>query len=273
VAGGKDIVVRARHVVATAAAVALCASCASSEPVLQSGAGAEVTHDGLHRVDNTTMDAAWMKPDLDLRDYTGLMVTGAGMSFRPADEGGVPSRRGTSGFPISEENRNRLREEMRKAFEEELSKLGRYELVEEPGPGVLLLSAGLIDVVSRVPPVDECAGRCEVYLTELGEATLVLELRDSVTNETLVRAVDRRGPDPSHMPRQADSVRSWSEVRQLARGWARLVRQRLEEFDRADQPAPTSDSRSDSRRDPPERTVMDSHPSSLVARADEGGGG
>ncbi len=61
----------------------------------------------------------------------------------------------------------------------------------------------------------------------------MLELRDSLTNEILVRAVDRRGRNPSHMPRQADSVRTWSEVRQVARGSVRMVRQRLEELDQA----------------------------------------
>jgi hypothetical protein len=198
------------------------------------GPEAEVTYDGLHRVDNVTMDAARMKPGLDLRAYTRLMVVGAGMSFKTEDENGQrwwPGKSSESDFPISEENRKRLQQEMRTAFEEELSELQRYELVTEPGPGVLMLAGALIDVVSKVPPVDECVGRCEVYLSDIGEATLVLELRDSVSNEVLVRAVDRRAAETSGWPVEASSVTVWSEVRRLAHSWARLVRQRLEEFD------------------------------------------
>lgn len=240
VTGIRNLVPHARAISVTAMAAALCMSCAPAKPVLQSGPDAEVTYDGLYRVDNTAMDAAWMKPDLDLSGYTGLMIVGAGMSFKPVDDRGQRSWPATSTeaeFPISEEDRDRLRDEMRKAFEEELSKLQRYELAEEPGPGVLMLSAGLIDVVSRVPPVDECVGGCDVYLTEIGEATLVLELRDSVTNEVLVRAADRRAPDPSRWPIEANSVRTWSEVRQVAQTWARMVRQRLEELDSLVDPA------------------------------------
>lgn len=219
---------------ATVAAAASCTSCAPAQPSVQTGPDAEVTYDGLHRVDKSTTDAVWMKPDLDLSGYTKLMVVGAGMSFKPVDEDGQrwwPGRSTETDFPISEENRKRLQQEMRTAFEEELSKLERYELVNEPGQGVLMLAGALIDVVSKVPPVDECPGRCDVYLTQIGEATLVLELRDSVTNEVLVRAVDRRAAEAFGWPTEASSVTVWSEVRQLARSWARLVRQRLEEFD------------------------------------------
>ncbi len=223
-------------VMATAAAVS-ATSCAPAQPTVQMGPEAEVTYDGLHRVNNAGASAVWMKPDLDLRAYTKLMVVGAGMSFKTEDENGQrwwPGKSGETDFPISEEGRKRLQQEMRTAFEEELSKLQRYQLVSQPGPGVLMLAGALIDVVSKVPPVDQCTGRCDVYLTDVGEATLVLELRDSVTNEVLVRAVDRRAAGVSGWPVEANSVTVWSEVRRLAHSWARLVRQRLEGFDSVD---------------------------------------
>jgi hypothetical protein len=216
------------------AAAALGAACAPATPNLQTGPDAEITYDGLHRLDNTSMDAAWMKPDIDLGAYTGLMLAGAGIALKPVDDAGQrwwPGKSSQSDFPISDEGQKRLQQEMRTAFVEELSKLERYELVDQPGAGVLLLVGGLIDVVSNVPPVDQCVGRCEVYLTEIGEATLVLELRDSVTQEVLVRAVDRRLAESPGWAIEADSVTVWSEVRQLARSWARLMRERLEELD------------------------------------------
>lgn len=215
------------------AAAALGSACAPANPSLQTGPDAEITHDGLHRLDNTSMDAAWMKPDIDLGAYTGLMLAGAGIALKPVDDQGRwwPGKSGSSEFPISEEGQERLQEEMRAAVVEEFSKLERYELVNEPGAGVLVLVGGLIDVVSKVPPVDECAGRCEVYLTEVGEATLVLELRDSVTREVLVRAIDRRLAESPGWAIEANSVTAWSEVRRLAQSWARLMRERLEELD------------------------------------------
>lgn len=222
-----------------AAAIALGVSTDSlAKPRLETGPDAEVTHDGLHRVDKTTMGAAWVKPDFDLSGYTKLILAGAGVSFKPIDDEGQRWWPGRSSdqteFPISEENKARLQEEMRTAFVEELADLERYEIVSEPGRGVLMLVVGLIDVVSRVPPVDECVGRCDVYLSSVGEATLVLELRDSVTNEVLARAADRRAAESQGWPTEADSISVWPEVRRLAHTWGNLVRKRLDEFDSVD---------------------------------------
>ena len=41
----------------------------NAAPRVQTGPNAEVTHDGLTRVDRSVMDAAWVKADLDLRGY------------------------------------------------------------------------------------------------------------------------------------------------------------------------------------------------------------
>lgn len=221
-------------------ALGMFSAAAPAKPKLETGPDAEITHDGLYLVDKTTMDAAWVKPDLDLTSYTKLQLAGAGVAFKPVDDDGRrwwPGSGASSSdteFPISEEGKARLQEEMRAAFLEELADLERYEIVDEPGPGVLMLVVGLIDIVSRVPPVDECVGRCDVYLSSVGEATMVLELRDSVTNEVLARAADRRAAEQSGWPTEANSVTVWPEVRRLASTWGRLVRKRLDEFESVD---------------------------------------
>jgi len=208
----------------------------SAKPRLQTGPDAEVTFDGLHRVDKTVMSAAWVKPDLDLRVYEKLMLVGAGITYAPLDEEGErwwPGRSDVTEFPINEEARERFREEVSTAFVEGLSDIEGYEIVTEPGPQTLMLVAGVIDVMSRVPPADECVGRCDIYLTDVGEATLVIELRDSVTGEVLVRAADRRAAEAA-FPIDASSVTVWPEVRRLASTWARMVRKRLEDFETID---------------------------------------
>jgi hypothetical protein len=209
----------------------------SAAPRLQTGPDAEITPDGLHRVDKTVMDAAWVKPDLDLRGYDKLMLIDAGFSYRAVDNEGkryVPGRSNDEEFYISQENRERVEREMREAFLEELGRLERYEIVTQAGPGVLMLISGVSDVVSSVPPVDSCAGRCEVYLSEVGEATLIVELRDAMSNEILVRAADRRAAESAGWPREASAVTVWTEVRRLASFWGRRVTNALENFESID---------------------------------------
>ena len=218
------------EICAPAAALLLLAACAGSggqQPTIDTGPNAEVTYDGLYRVNRPTLDEAWVKPDLDLRPYTKIMPVNGGVAYREVrDSGGRALTRSTANeFPISTENRARLEQTIAEEFREEFETLDNYEIVSEPGPDVLTLKLALIDVVSNVPP--EPIGRSTVYLRSVGEATLVLELYDSESGEILARAVDRRAAESAY-PRESNPVTNWSEVRRLARTWARILRQRFE---------------------------------------------
>jgi hypothetical protein len=216
--------------VGSIALIASSVHAAPKAPRVQTGATAEITHDGLHRVDRSVMDAAWVKPDLDLTGYTKLMLVSVGISYKEDPDYKGTFDRSATEFPIDEENRERLQRTVREEFLEEFEMLERYEIVTEPGPGVLMLIGGVLDVVSRVPPERPGAGaRGGVYLTSVGDATLVLELRDSTTNEILARAADRRSAE-SAFAFEVNTVTAWSEVRRLAGAWARLLRTRLEEL-------------------------------------------
>jgi hypothetical protein len=212
---------------------AMLVGCAS-EPTIQSGPDAEVTYDGLTRVDNTVMDAAWKLADLDLSGYTKVKMLGAGIEFRHATgptSGSTASMRrsGQSEFPLDESQQERLRQTITEAFTAEMSNSERFELVDTMGPDTLLVRGVLLDVVSRVPP--DRIGRSQVFLSSVGEATLVLELRDSVTFGILARAVDRRAAARPGSSMQSNTVTNWAEVRRLANRWAQQLRAGLESLD------------------------------------------
>jgi hypothetical protein len=213
-------------------AITLGAAAAPKQPRIETGPDAEVTHDGLVRVQRSVVDAAWVKPTLDLTPYKKLMVVSQGVAFRKLDPVSDFQARSESQFPVKEENKERLSRELREAFERELGELERYEIVSSPGPDVLLLTGAVIDVVSNVPPDIDSArfGRGGVYLTSVGDAVLVIELRDSESGEILARAADRRAAE-SPFAFEVNSVSVWTEVRRLASYWASLLRRRLEEIE------------------------------------------
>lgn len=118
---------------------------------------------------------------------------------------------------------------MAKAFREELEQAEHFKIVDEPGPDVLLVRGGLLDVVSYVPP--EPVARAEIYLTRVGEATLVVEMRDSQTGAILLRAVDRRAAeDEARGFSHSNRVSNTAEFRRLARAWGSIMREGLDRF-------------------------------------------
>jgi hypothetical protein len=176
-----------------------------------------------------------VKPDFDLTPYTKLMIVSAGASFKKVKPvSSFEARKGASEFPISPEAQQMFKDVMKEEFTKELSKLKRYQIVDQPGPDVLMLVGAVIDIVSAVPSdVDSAsfAGRGGVYLSSVGDATLVIELRDSQSNEILGRAADRRAAE-SPFTFEANKVTAWTEVHRLAQAWASLLRKRLEEIEK-----------------------------------------
>jgi hypothetical protein len=225
--------------VAAVAAASLCVGigvAAPKQPRIQTGPNAEVTADGLVRVQKSVSDAAWVKPDFDLTPYTKLMIVSGGVSFKKVKPvSSFEARQGASEFPISEEGQQMFKDILKEEFTKELSKLKRYQIVDKPGPDVLVMVGAVVNVTSAVPTDTESArfagARAGVYLTSVGDATLIIELRDSESNEILGRAADRRAAE-SPFAFEVNKVTAWTEVHRLAQAWASLVRQRLEDIEK-----------------------------------------
>jgi len=219
--------------IAALALVALAAAGCSATPSFQEGPDAEVTHDGLTRVDGTIMDAVWARTDIDLTQYSKVMFQGVGIEYREVS-GPYSGRQGSSTaarrssqseFQLHPDTRALFEEEISAAFREEVAQSSIFEVVEEEGPEVLVVVGGLLDVVSRVPP--ETIGRSRVWIDSVGEATLVLEIRSSVSNTIYVRAIDRRAAQSATMS-ESTTVSNRAEVRRLGRRWGRMMRDGLD---------------------------------------------
>lgn len=209
------------------------AGCAGTTPTIDTSPEAEVTFDGLHEVKGGKADHAWARPGIDLAQYSKIVLQGAGIEYRPGGESGRSwSSRSRGGpYEVTERQKTRFRALVVSVFLEELAKSEHFTLVDEAGPDVLLIRGALLDVVSWVPP--EPIGRGEVFISKVGETTLVLELRDSITEAVLVRAVDRRAADGYGVYGDlslSSPVTNQADVKRMVRYWAQLLRERLDEY-------------------------------------------
>ena len=217
------------------AVAALAVACTTTPPSIQTGPDAEVSFDGLHKVDNSQADLAWATPDFDISAYTKIMLVGEGIEYTPAKNRGRTSMERQRGGPyfIDENSRARFEALVSEVFLEEMQKIERFEIVDEPGPDVMMIRGGLLDVVSYVPS-DTNIGRGGIYLRTVGEATLVLELRDSETGAILARSIDRRAAERmGDTMMESNRVTNAAEVRRLIRFWGTRLREGLEGFGQA----------------------------------------
>lgn len=216
-------------------AAAALAGC-SATPTFQTGDDAEVTFDGLTRMDGTVMDIVWARTDIDLTTYSKIKLQGLGVEYRDVD-GPYSGRAGTSTmrtrsdvteFQLDAATRAIFEEEIGSAFQEELARSDVYEIVTKAGPDVLLIRAGLLDVVSRVPP--EPRGNTQFFIDSVGEATLVLEIRGSLSNTIYARAVDGRAAASTFQMQLSNRATNRAEIRRLGRHWGQVLREALEKL-------------------------------------------
>lgn len=209
---------------AAAAGLVLCfhSGGANSQPALATGPEAGVTEEGLHRVDPLIMEGAWVRPDVDFSRYTRILLMPTAVHFRD-----VPQRRydprtsiGTTEFPLSNERKEWLRREWRRAVEAVFAEQSSYELYEGAGEDVLVVQAFLVDVVSRIPP--DVAGSAYTMVRDPWIVHVVLELRDGATAELLARSVDQRRAEGL-----LEVGEVWHQTRDVVERWAESAYARL----------------------------------------------
>lgn len=206
----------------------LLAACAATEaqveePVkLPFDATAPATYDGLRKVDSKHFDLAYARPDVQFGNYDSIILDAPELAFRTPD-------RSQREFPLQDEQRTRLLDVLSDAFGDELAKMRKVELVTDGGPKTLRLKVRLENIAARAAPrTAGGVGRSAIALEAVGEATLILQLHDSETDEVLARVVDRKTAEGLALAIDGELVSRWDSIEKLAEHWARLARRRID---------------------------------------------
>lgn len=150
--------------------------------------------EGVVEVKSRNADHVYLRPGADFRGYTKVQLDPTQVAFRrnwQRDQG--LDRVGLEGR-VSDSEARRILNDAQSGFEKLFAKAysdAGYEVVTVAGPDVLRLSTAIINLDVTAPDTAS-AGLTRTYSRNAGEATLVLEARDSISGELLARAVDRR---------------------------------------------------------------------------------
>ncbi|MGI9223528.1 MAG: DUF3313 domain-containing protein [Woeseiaceae bacterium] len=163
----------------------------------------------FHRVPNSAVEYAYINQEADFSKYTKLLSGGLEIYYPEGEETPDPA------------DLDRIRDYFRDAF---VSAIGdAYEIVTEPGPDVLKVSAQIVDMkISPGGAVYEPTGRLRDVVAH-GELTFLMEMSDSVTGQALARAGDKS----SDISADRDDA-TWDDVQRAAEYWAGLFRKWLD---------------------------------------------
>jgi len=151
------------------------------------------TWDGLVQVKSKRLDLVYLMPGADFRIYTKVMIDPTEVAFEKNWRRDYNNSATFSGRISESELQKMINEAVPAAtdiFANAWQK-GGYSVVTEPGPDVLRVKTGVVNIRINAPDT-QTAGRSYSFAPEAGSATLFIEARDSTTGALLGRAVDQR---------------------------------------------------------------------------------
>ena len=162
----------------------------------QVGTGAASSDlDSMVRVRSKRFDEVYVRTGIDFRGYTRVMLDPTQVAFAGSWMSDMNSQPISLMQSTTAEDADQIAERMGSRFKAVFAtafKSAGYEIAAAPGADVLQVSLRLIDLYINAPETVTLSMPRTVYTLDAGQATLVLEFRDSATGVLLWRVVDRR---------------------------------------------------------------------------------
>ena len=155
---------------------------------------------------NQDLDSSYIATDADFSQYHRLLIDDMGIFF-------------PTSAPMSKDDLVRIRQIFRQSFMQELT---GYEITQEPGPGMLRVTASLVDLRNATYAEIPDMRRDMRKIAQPGALLFMMELKDSGTNRVLARAGDSTAAPQFATPESLQV--DWTSVESAAQHWAALFR-------------------------------------------------
>jgi len=196
----------------------------------------EVNDEGMELVENSELATVYADPGADLGIYKRFILLDATVAFK---KNWKRNQNDSYPFKVKDKDMVRIQEDVAELFREVFTKElvdGGYTMTDEPGPDVLLIKPAIVDLDITAPDVPSST-QTYSYSDSAGEMTLNLELFDSLTDDKIVKATDRKR-DPDYMGlRWRTSVSNRADAERMMKSWAKALRDLLDEARKSATPA------------------------------------
>lgn len=200
-------------------------ACSSEPASLQQGPDAEVTKEGLVRVDHSKLDLSYVRPDVNWGKYTKLYFEPVKVTNdHPADYKPPKIDRRAEGlnatYDLPEETLVKMSEQFLLTVKEVFNSDQPFELVTQQGPNTLVVEVAVTDI--RLSAPIESSRRSynsmgRTYTENSGSMMLLAVIKDGETGKVLAKAADRG--EGFNQWSQNTQVFNWGDVKTVYRHW------------------------------------------------------
>jgi hypothetical protein len=189
----------------------------------------ETTPEGLKLVPKTKVSAVYLRDGASFGGYTKVAILDCYVAFKKNWQ--REQNQGVNAFKVSDSDITRIKtelaDEFKKVWTQELTAKGQT-VVTTAGPDVLILRPAIINLDVTAPDTRE-PGRTHTFSASAGQATLFLELYDSVTSELLARIYDAQAVEGMGFISVRNSVTNRADADRMLKKWADLLGTHLQD--------------------------------------------
>jgi len=184
--------------------------------------------DGLHLVPDTQLGLVYAEPNADLSVYDNLLLLDAQVAFKKNWRRDINQNKP---YHVTADEMQKIKANVsalfREIFTRELQSAG-FVLVSQLSPDTMIIRPAILDLNVNSPDIPST--RNTRNITEsAGDMTLFLELRDSITGDVLVKAMDFQFDRSNITTFMLDRTRNERAARQLLTNWAQVLVNGLQE--------------------------------------------
>jgi len=182
----------------------------------------EYSPEGLKLIPKTKVSAVYVREGADFKGYDKVAILDCYVAFRKDWQ---RDQNSSKTFKVSDSDvaniKTYLAEEFKKVFSAQLTAKGET-VTDSAGTGVLILRPAIVNLDVNAPDTME-AGRTRTFSASAGQATLYLELYDSVTSELLARAIDVEEVGDKGYIGVRNGVTNRADADRVLKKWADLL--------------------------------------------------
>lgn len=196
----------------------------------------EFNDEGMQLVKDSELATVYADPGADLGIYKKIMLLDATVAFRKNWK--RDQNRGVGAMRVKDSDMEKIKASVSELFADVFIKElvdGGYEITDTPGEDVLLIKPAIVDLDVHAPDI-QTASRTYSYSESAGEMTLNLELFDSLTNDKIARATDRKRDYRAGYLEWRTRVSNRADAKRMMASWAKAFRATLDEARSATRP-------------------------------------
>jgi hypothetical protein len=187
-----------------------------------------VTIDGLQLIKDSDLALVYAQADVKLGQYSKIYLVEPYVAFK---KNWQQARKRYDPNTVTADDMARMKTELSslfmKVFSETLRQ-GGYQLINERAEDALLVKPAIINLDIVAPDISP-TNNVRTYSESAGEMTLYLELYDSVSDDLLARALDRKEDRKTGYFRWQTRVTNRAAANRILQVWADVLKEGLDE--------------------------------------------